>query len=469
MAVSSIAASLGSGSGIDTVSLVKQLVEAQFAAKTAQYQTRNDALTAQISGVSGLKSAISGFSSAVTSLVRGGTLSTSPVSSNASVAKISAQPGASVTNLSATLDVLQLAKPQSAASGLIADRTAAIGTGSFTLTFGAANVSNGQMTGFTAGPGTPVNIAIGAGDQTLDGIAAAINANPVGVTASVVSDNGGARLVLKGATGASQAFTLQSSDPGLSALNVGVGASGSQVGSVAQDAIVKLDGIEVRRASNSISNLIDKVKVELTATGTTSLGVSAPTAAITQAVGDFVATYNEVLAILKEQTDPKTGALRADPAAQTLQRSLARLPSTALTAGGNDAPRTLAEIGVATNRDGTLRVDSAVLSKALASNPEAVEAMFRDGNGATQKGLSGALAAIGTAATSATTGLGGSESRYTKAKADLAQMVEKVTVDADKMRTRMTAQFAAMDSRVAAYKSTQSFLENQIKAWNKSG
>ena len=115
MAVSSIAATLGSGSGIDTVSLVKSLVEAQFAAKTAQYQQRDDVLSAQISGVSALKSAISGFSSALSSLVRGGSLATSPTSGNSAVAKVTAMPGATVSNLSATLEVMQLAKPQSAA------------------------------------------------------------------------------------------------------------------------------------------------------------------------------------------------------------------------------------------------------------------------------------------------------------------------------------------------------------------
>lgn len=470
MAVSSIAATLGSGSGIDTVSLVKALVDAQFAAKNAQIQKRDQTLTAQISGVSNLKNTISGFATALSNLVRGGTLSTSPVSSNGSVATVTALAGATVPDLSASLEVMQLARPQSAATGLIADRTASIGTGSFTLTFGTATIADGDMTGFAAGPGIPINITIDSNHQSLNGIAAAINAQRVGVTASIVSDTGGARLVLKGATGASQAFTFESSDPGLADLNIGVGATDSRVGSVAQDAIVKLDGIEVRRASNSISNLVDKVKIDLTGTGTTTLGSSTPSAAIGQAVNDFVATYNEVLAILKEQTDPKTGPLRGDPAAQTLQRSLAQLPLTVLTAGDGSAPRTLAEIGVATNRDGTLRVDAARLGIALNNHPAALEAMFRVGTGtnANANGLAAALNAISTAATARTTGLGASESRYTEAKSDLVELSDKASADAEQMRTRLTAQFAAMDARVAAYKATQSFLENQIKAWNKS-
>ena len=468
MAGTSIAASLGLGSGIDTVSLVKSLVEAQFSAKNAQIKQRDDILTAQISGVSSLKSTMSGFATALGSLTRGGTLATSPTSSNSAVARVTTLPGATVKDVAANLEVTQLAKPQSAASAIIADRTAPIGTGSFTLTFGSATVANGKMTGFTAGAAAPVTINIGSGNQTLNGIAAAINAQPIGVTASIVSDTGGARLVLKGATGASQAFTFESTDAGLSDLNIGVGAANSRVGSVAQDAIVKLDGVEVRRASNTIANLVDNVKIELAGEGSTTLGTTAATAAIGQAVNDFVATYNEVLSVLKAQTDPKTGPLRSDPAAQTLLRSLGRLPSTVLTGGDSTTPRTLAEIGVATNRDGTLRVDSARLMTSLTNYPAALEAMFKDGTGASGNGLSAALTAISNAATATTSGLGASETRYNAARTSLADQSEKATEQATQMSTRLTAQFAAMDARVAAYKSTQTFLENQIKAWNKS-
>ena len=468
MPTTSIASTLGAGSGIDVASLVTSLVAAQFTPRNAQLQTKTDAITAQISGVSSLKSAVGDFSAALRSLVKGGTLAASPTSSNLGTARITPLTGQTVGALAATLDVLQLAKPQSAASDPIPDRAAAIGAGSFTLTFGSATVADGHMTGFTAGGGTPVTIAIDSDHTSLDGIAAAINAAAAGISASIVSDTGGARLVLKGATGASQAFTLASGDAGLSDLTVGVGAARSSIGSVAQDAIVKLDGIEVHRAGNSISNLIDKAKLELTGTGTTTLGVSEPTAAIGQAVSDFVDTYNQLLTLLKAQTDPKTGALRNDPAARALQTALARLPSTVLTGGDGSAPRTLAELGVGTNRDGSLRLDSGRLSTALATYPDAVAAMFADGAGASGHGLAGALAAIADAATSTTVGLGASATKYDKAKTELADQQAKASDDASALRDRLTLQFTTMDARVAAYKSTQNFLKNQIDAWNNS-
>lgn len=466
--VSSIVAALGSGSGIDTSALVGSLVDNQFALKTRQLKSQDDALTAQISGVSSLKSAITGFASALSGLVKGGTLATGPTTSNANVARITTQPGKTVSSLATSLEVVQLAKPQSAASAIVTDRGAAIGSGSFTLTFGTATTSGGAMTGFTAGGGTPVTIAIASGSDTLDGIAAAINTAGAGVTASVVGDGGGARLILKGATGGSQAFTLQSSDAGLSDFNVGPDATGTSIGSAAQDAIVKLDGVQIQRASNTILNLVDNVKLELTGTGTTALGTSSPTTALTQAVNDFAETYNQVLGVLKAQTDPKGGALRSDPAALALQRSLGRLPSTVLTSGNGAAPRTLAEVGIFTNRDGTLGVDPARLAKTLTDYPAAVEALFKDGVGESGNGIGGALAAITTSATSANIGLGASESKYVKAKTDLSDLQARAVEDADKLRTRLTSQFATMDARVAAYKSVGTFLTNQIAAWNKS-
>lgn len=128
----------------------------------------------------------------------------------------------------------------------------------------------------------------------------------------------------------------------------------------------------------------------------------------------------------------------------------------------------LAEIGVKTNRDGTLMLDNALLTRALVDNPQAVEKMFAEpaGTAATANGLSAALDAIASAAASTARGLGASEASYTKAKTDLAEDKAEVLAKTEQVRTRMTCQFASMDAKVAAYKSTMSFLELQIDAWN---
>ncbi len=82
-------------------------------------------------------------------------------------------------------------------------------------------------------------------------------------------------------------------------------------------------------------------------------------------------------------------------------------------------------------------------------------------------GLSATLTALTTSATSTLTGLGASTVRYTAAEADVAKQQDKVTDQSAQLTTRLTQQYASMNSRVSAYKSTQTFLTNQIAAWNK--
>lgn len=476
MAIESIAKTLGTGSGIDTTALVQGLVDAQFEARTATLTTREESLTARISAASMHKSNITTFASALATLSKGGTLATQPTSSNNAVVNVSRLANANLTTLNAKVEVRQIAATQTTASTPRASATAAIGQGTLTLSFGTATVADGAMTGFTPGTGTPVNFTIGANNSSLTGIAAAINAANAGVTASILTDADGSRLVLKGATGSTRAFTLTATETpghtGLSALNIGVGATGSNIGSAAADAIVAVDGVAIRRDSNSISDLVPGVKLDLVSAqpGTVvNIGKTTPTTSLMQAVQDFVETYNQVFSALNVDLDPITGPLRQDSAAKALRRQLQQLTLTPLATGGNHLPNTLAQIGVRTNRDGTLGVDSTALSLAMVNFPDQIEKMFA-ANGstlATNNGLSAALNSISTAAASTTRGLGASELNYTKAKADIAQDRATALEKAESMRTRMTRQFASMDARVAAYRSTMTFLEGQIDAWNR--
>jgi flagellar hook-associated protein 2 len=473
-AAQSLLTSLNTGSGVDTASLVTSLVQAQFAAKTAAITAKNTTLAAQISGVSTLKSTISGFSTALSTLITGGTLTTQPNSSNTAVFTATAQSGAKLANLSSAITVSALASAQGARSTTaVASRATPVGSGSFTLTLGTATYDStgASMKTFAAGAAAPVTIDITNG--SLDDIAAAINAKRAGVTASVITDaDGSAYLSMKGATGAAQAFTLtasSSSDDALAKLNVGIGAA-TTLTSVAQDATLTLDGVTVKRSSNSISDLVPGVTLALTGTSTAAVALTStrPTLALIQAASDVTETFNQVLATVKGLTDAQTGDLKSDTAAQTLLRSLQTLTTKQLTTSTTPgAPTTLAQIGIGTNRDGTLTVNQATLTAALTKFPDEVEAMFASATSNTG-GLSAQLAAITTAASNTTYGLGASTTRYTKAQADLTTEQDSISTQSDAMTTRLTQQFSTMNSKVAAYKSTQTFLENQIKAWNSS-
>lgn len=482
-ASSSILTALGAGSGVDTTALVAQLVQAQFASKNAALSKQDTTLTAQISSVAKVQSGITSFSAALKSLVKGGSLTTQPTSSDSSILTASALPGAKLSGLATSVEVTRLATAQVATSATpFSSRSATVGTGNLTLTFGSGTVQNGAFSDFTAGSNPPITIAIDSAHQTLDGIAAAINAQSAGVSASIVTNaDGTARLTLKGATGTNQAFTLSGDSSGLSALNIGVGQSATNIGSAALNAQLKLDGVAVERSSNTISDLIDGVKLNLTSAAVgkpVTLGSSTPTDGILQAVNDFVASYNALQADLKTETDAATGPLRNDFNATGLVRALRGLTLTTLTTGGADgAPNNLASIGVGTNRDGTLSVDSAKLTAALTNSPDAVEALFADGTGATGGGLSAALDAISTAAVDQQVivngqvehiGLVGSNALYTAAKAQVSTDEDKVTTDTAAYQERLTQQYAASDAKVAAYKASQAALQAQIDQWNKT-
>lgn len=475
----SIVQTLGAGSGIDITSLVSSLVTAQYQAKNTQLATEQTTLTAQISGVASVKSGVTGFDTAFRQLATGGTLSTQPTSSDGSVLTATGLSGAKLAGLSATLVVNQIAQAQAATTNAAIASTTAFRAGSFSLQFGTEATDGSGTTTFTAGSSSPVSIAIAAG-ATLSDVAKAINAAGAGVAATVIADGDGQRLSIKGATGASQAFELTGSDTdgsasgtSLSTLSVGRQATGTTIGTSAQDAIVTLDGATFHRASNTISNLVTGVQLKLVSASTTpvTLGTSSPASALSQAVSNIVDTYNSVLATLKAQTDPSTGVLRSDPTVAALQRSLSVLSTTKLsTPSSTGGPSTLAELGVSTNKDGTLTLDQTALANVLNTYPTDVEAMFAigGGTGATGNGLSAALSAIAAKATDPTYGLDVATANYTRQQATVTDEQSDQTTKAAATKTQLTQQYAAMDSKVAAYKSTQTFLTAQIAAWNKS-
>ncbi|MFD1613409.1 flagellar filament capping protein FliD [Sphingomonas tabacisoli] len=469
----SIAVTLGAGSGIDTKSLVSSLVNAQFGPKTQALTAKKDNLTAQISALSQLRSSLTGFSSALTSLVSGGTTSTQPTTSDSSVLGVSLLPGASISGLSANVEVKSLAQAQVVTTGTPVDKTAAVGKGTLTIKLGTATYdANNVMTGFTAKASAPagIQVTIGDGQNSLAGIAAAINAAKAGVTATVITDSTGSRLSIKGATGADQAFTIDVAEdptaPGLSSLAYNVGAQTLGLTRKANDALVALDGVDVKRPNNSISDLIPGVKLDLAkeAPGQTiAINTTPPTAALSQAVTDIVDTYNQLIAVAQTDTDAKSGVLRADSGVKDMMRMLRELTGADLNPGaGTTEPHTLAELGVKTNRDGTLTLDTTTLQNALSKSGAAVEKMINVGLGTALRQISLNLTGPGGSLTS-------SQSGYSRLQKSIADDEAKITADSQAMTDRLTLQYANMDARVSAYKATQSFLEQQIAAWTKSG
>ena len=384
-----------------------------------------------------------------------------------------------MTSLNASVTVARLATPQVAVTKNSFSTIESVGTGTLQLQMGSVNGDGTFASNGTTIPPITINNNDGA---SLQKVADKITAAKAGVTASVVTDANGQRLVLRSTDGANQAFTLTATpdsgsvSPGLERLNVDFDAGttdGAEVVTRAGNAVFSIDGVPMVSASNTVTGA-QGVNLELKATtdnGPVTLSSSKPTDSLKEAVNNVVAAYNEMLASVNKWTDAITGDLRADPAAQAMKRSLQKLTNANLTGRTDGSPATLASIGVATNNDGTLRVDKTLLAAAVADDPDAVEAMFAaatGSDGTIGTSLPAALNRIAANAKSTTLGLGASDKRYAEAQGALAKEQAKIAEQTDVTSTRMTQQFAASEARVAAYKAQQTFMENQIKMWTRS-
>jgi flagellar hook-associated protein 2 len=461
--------SLNAGSGIDFNTLADQLAAASFATRIDNLNTKSDTLDKQISSASTLKSALSNLASSLGDRVRQGDLSAQPQIANSSVATATLS-GTSQPQGSYSLEVNSLATAQSLASPAYAAATSTVGSGTLTLRFGTT--TNGTFTQDANHAAVDITIPSGA---TLSDVASAINAKNAGVTAYVANTTDGARLVLKGTSGAANSFVLDATedptDPGLSNLAFNPAAPGSnQLLSTAGDAQFKVDGLPITSVSNTVTDAIPGVTLNLTGTNTgaaTQVGFSDPSSAISTAMSDLVGALNEVMSELNTDTDAQTGDLSRDNAARSLKRTFSSLTTTVIMPNAAEgAPSTLSDLGVSIQRDGTFTLDSTKLTAALQSNPDAVAAMFTNG-------LYGVFATINKISNNASVtsdpgSLAGTIASYTAQKSQITDQQSKLSDQQATLRSQLMARFTTADSLITSSKSTLSFLNNQIAAWNKS-
>ena len=453
--VTSIVSSLGLGSGIDIKQLVTDLSNASREPKVTRLSTLTQQNQARISALAQARSDLEGFANSLGQMVDDGTLRSTPTVSNDSILGATARAGLQADSFAATVVVNQLARAQTAYSGIVADREAAIGTGTMTLTVG----------------GVAKTITIDDTNNSLNGLASAINNSGSGVTASIVADDGGYRIILKGATGEANAFTLTAdagADPGLSGFAYGGGGGGMTLGQSAADAQFTIDGVAFSRAGNIIDDIVPGMSLTLkkAAPGEpVDIGASRPLDMIRQTVGDFVAVYNQ----LKKSLQSASSLSGSTTSLRELERELAGLIGKVLTS--NPGINKLTDIGISTTKEGTLVLDKAALDKALAQDASAVEALFnprRDATHTTETdpGIAFALDAIRDKAVAAD----GLMDRISKSLSDrstsLADQLAKIEEREDAYRARLEKQYGSLDAKLAAIKATQSYLEQQIEIWN---
>lgn len=468
--------SLGIGSGVDLNTMVDQLVALERR-PLGQMQSQARTLQTQVSSFGQLSSLFSSLQTAANRLTSGSLWTQSrATSSDEAVAQVVSGGNAAAGSYAINVSALANSQTVVGASSL-PSADAVVGAGVMTLQSG--RWEQPPMNFVPKVGRDPVSITV-TGSDTLATLRDKINAAGAGVSASIVTDNTGARLALRSTeTGADNGFRVAVADNdggapgdgvGLSrfAYNPVAGGNGLELRQAATNASATVNGIAVQSASNDISGVVEGLTVRLRRAGSSAeINVSNDREAVRTAVQDFATAYNNLAKAIADQTrfDPGSkvgGPLQGDSAATGLQRQLR-----SLVAAGSQASstfRNLSDIGLSMQRDGTLSVDATKLNNAMGNLPELRKALAADDTDAQKDGIARRYAdlaqrVLGVDGT-ITTRTEGLRKRLSVNSENQAALEDRV----DRFRARLVAQYSAMDANVSRLNALSSYVTQQLSA-----
>jgi flagellar hook-associated protein 2 len=323
----------------------------------------------------------------------------------------------------------------------------------FTSAQDASVVPDGELQFSIDGTNT---VRIDTTGKTLADVAEAINQNISGLSASVISTTTGYYLNVSRtetgfakATGQAAALTMVS-DPGL----------GLSVWQSADNALLTVDGLSVERASNTVSDVLSGVTLHLKGESGVEHDVSfaADSSGTEEALNTFVTAYNTLAETIKSQLvqDPSQSygeTLLGHTAMTTIQRGMQAMLSKVVVPSGS--VRTLADLGLELQRDGSLSLNDYSLQKALTKSPGAVNAVF-------STATTGVSATVKTLVDAQTSPLSGTLTRQQRSLQsqilDLDDRATEMQRTLDAERKRLVAQFTAMEQLIAGFNSAGSYL-----------
>ncbi len=460
----------GIGSGLDIKSIVSQLVALEKKPLTS-LQVKAATVQSQVSAYGQIKSLVSTLSDAAGKLNSvTGWNGVTATSSNATAVAVSAVGGTNPTSFS--VEVQGLAKAQATASGTLLPVGGALGAGTLRLELGKWSIGAASFT--PAAGGIPVDVVIGASDTVTD-IASKINGANAGVTATVLTDASGERLLLRSKnTGEDAGFQLTVTDnDGNNTDNAGLSrlVSGSTMTQQGQNATATINGIAVSSASNTFSSIPGvTLTVAAQTTAPVEVSVSRDMTAIRKNIDDFVKAYNDVNQTLTEATkyDAATktpGLLQGDSTANGLQTALRGILQSTTTGG---AFARLADIGITQQLGGNLAVNSTKLDAALQQLDD-VKNLFKASTGNTLTD------GVATKLKSFATGLLATSGLFSTKDSSLKQALERnskeqATVNdrVSRIEAQLNKRYSALDAQLSGLNSLNAYVAQQVTTWNKS-
>lgn len=463
----------GIGSGIDVQTIVKQLVALEKAPLT-QLESKANSIKTKISTYGTISNQASALGDAAFKLSSAsGWNAVTATSSNSSAISVKASAGAPVTSL--TMEVSQLAKAQSTASAAVTTGSA-IGSGTLTIELGAWNAGS-----FTAGADAPVNVTINPGEDTLAEIAAKINDADAGVSAIVLKDASGERLLLRSKeTGTANGFRITAADAdgnhtdgtGLSRLSYAGGAgSGTTQTQAAQNAAATINGVPIQTASNTLNDTLPGLTLQLSqvTAAPVQIDVNTDQDAIRANVQTFIDAYNALNNTLVTTTkyDASTkvaGTLQGDSTAVGLQNALrGMMQSTSATSPFSR----LSDIGIEIKSGGTMTLNSEKFSAALADLDGLKDLFMTDTGNAATTGFGHKIDTFADGLLEADGMLSSRKDALQRAMDRNSDEQDRVNDRAARAETRYLAMYNAMDANVAKLNSLNSFIAQQITLWNR--
>jgi flagellar hook-associated protein 2 len=460
--------SLGAGSGLDLNSLLTGLMQSEQIPLVA-LQRQEASYQSRISALGTLQGALSSLQTAAGSMVpaTGTTAVVKYTSFTASIADTSIASAAASTGAVAgsySLEISALAKSQRLVTPAYVggSATTVIATGNLLIEFGKLD---GVV--YTGDSLRSKTITIDSSNATLGGLRDAINAANIGASATIVNGTSGAQLVLSSnETGLSNVIRLS----GLTAFDYNPAANTGtmtqaalQGGQAATNAAFTLNGIAATSSTNTVTGVLDGVTLNLLKTTAaltpTTLKVSKDSiGSLTSSLNAFVKAYNDANKAMSElgaynATTKAAGALQGSSTLRTAKNQMRSLVFNA-TAGGTSPYQHLSNIGVSLGKDGSLSLDSAKLTAAVAADPTSVANLVSAVGSAYKTGIEGLVGSTGSI-TAATDGANRTIKDLTKRQQALS---DRLTV----IQANYTKQFTALDSLIAGMKQTSSYLSQQL-------
>jgi flagellar hook-associated protein 2 len=431
----------GLASGLDTSAIINSLVGVERIPRT-RLEQQNNALTSKGRIVDQLSSALSALKTAADNLSSAGEfLSYSGSVSDDSVAKVSTT-GDSVPGVY-QVEVTALARAQRTYSTTFADASAGLSGTAQTLSLTI--------------DGTVTDIAVPA-NATLRDVATAINASGAAASAGVMFDGSQYRLQVVGRnSGADNAITF--TDTGLG-LSLDTPANTIQV---ASDAALTVDGFPVTSASNLLDGILPGTTLELKdeTTGPVEIEIKPDPSGVKAKLQSFVDAYNAVAKLITAQSGVGKGTetLSGDSTVRTIEQGLSRLISSPIPGlvGTGGSTLQLADLGIQTQRDGTLTLDAEDLDGKLAADFAQAAAYFA-GDG-TNDGMSALLGDLVDGYTNSVDGLLTTRKKgLTETIASNTDKLEDMDLYLARFEESLKAQYAALEQTMSQLQGQQSYL-----------